>query len=83
MVTQTTVMFGGRYGLRLSVTPHRIALDNSLATFNTQGYKTFPIPPLMQCRLYLHWGPGHPPAERGPSLESIYRVSLTVDICER
>ena len=24
-----------------------------------------------QCRLYLHWGPGHPPAERGPSLESI------------
>jgi len=35
-----------------------------------------------QCRLYLHWGPGHPPAERGPSLESIYRVSLTVDLCE-
>ena len=33
--------------------------------------------------LYLHWGPGHPPpAERGPSLESIYRVSLTVDLCE-
>jgi len=29
-------------------------------------------------------GPGHPhpPAERGPSLESIYRVSLTVDLCE-
>ena len=25
-----------------------------------------------QCRLYLHLGPGHPPpAERGPSLESI------------
>ena len=23
-----------------------------------------------------------PPAERGPSLESIYRVSLTVDLCE-
>jgi len=23
-----------------------------------------------------------PPAERGPSLESIYRVSLTVDFCE-
>jgi len=22
------------------------------------------------------------PAERGPSLESIYRVSLTVDLCE-
>ena len=34
--------------------------------------------------LYLHWGPGHPPAKRGPSLESIYRVSLTVtvDLCE-
>ena len=31
-----------------------------------------------QCSLYLHWGPGHPLAERGPSLESIYRVSLTV-----
>ena len=32
---------------------------------------------------YLHWGPGHPPpAERGPSLESIYRVSLKVDHCE-
>jgi len=24
----------------------------------------------------------HPPAKRGPSLESIYRVSLTVDLCE-
>ena len=23
----------------------------------------------VQCRLYLHWGPGHPPAERGPSLK--------------
>ena len=27
-------------------------------------------------------GPWVPPAERGPSLESIYRVSLTVDLCE-
>jgi len=27
-------------------------------------------------------GPWAPPAERGPSLESIYRVFLTVDICE-
>jgi len=27
-------------------------------------------------------GPWAPPAERGPSLESIYRVSLTVDLCE-
>jgi len=27
-------------------------------------------------------GPGHPPAERGTSLESIHRVSLTVDLCE-
>ena len=26
-------------------------------------------------------GPWAPPAERGPSLESIYRVSLTVDLC--
>ena len=26
--------------------------------------------------------PRAPPAERGPSLESIYRVSLTVDLCE-
>jgi len=26
-----------------------------------------------------HWAP---PAERGPSLKSIYRVSLTVDLCE-
>jgi len=25
---------------------------------------------------------GTPPAERGPSLESIHRVSLTVDLCE-
>ena len=25
---------------------------------------------------------GTPPAERGPSLESIYRVSLAVDLCE-
>ena len=24
----------------------------------------------------------HPAAERGPSLESIFRVSLTVDLCE-
>ena len=31
---------------------------------------------------YLHWCPGHPLAERGPSLESIHRVSLTVDLCE-
>ena len=23
-------------------------------------------PASLQCRLYLHWGPGHPPAERGP-----------------
>ena len=30
----------------------------------------------------LHWGPGHPPAKRGPSLECIYWVSLTVDLCE-
>jgi len=38
-----------------------------------------------------HWGPvaslpalepWAPPAERGPSLESIYRVSLIVDLCE-
>ena len=27
-------------------------------------------------------GPWAPPAEWGPSLESIYRVSLTVDLCE-
>jgi len=27
-------------------------------------------------------GPWAPPAERGRSLESIYRVSLTVDLCE-
>ena len=27
-------------------------------------------------------GPWVPPAERRPSLESIYRVSLTVDLCE-
>ena len=27
-------------------------------------------------------GPWTPPAERGPSLESIYRVSLTLDLCE-
>ena len=27
-------------------------------------------------------GPWAPPAERGPSLESIYRVSFTVDLCE-
>jgi len=27
-------------------------------------------------------GPWAPPAERGPSLESIYRVSLTVDLCK-
>jgi len=32
--------------------------------------------------LYLHWGPGHPPSRTGPSLESIYRVSLTVDLYE-
>jgi len=25
---------------------------------------------------------GTPPAERGPSLENIYRVYLTVDLCE-
>ena len=27
-------------------------------------------------------GPWAPPTERGPSLESIHRVSLTVDLCE-
>ena len=27
-------------------------------------------------------GPWAPAAERGPSLESIYRVSLTADLCE-
>ena len=27
-------------------------------------------------------GPWASPAERGPSLDSIYRVSLTVDLCE-
>jgi len=27
-------------------------------------------------------GPWAPRAERGPSLESVYRVSLTVDLCE-
>jgi len=35
-----------------------------------------------QCSLYLHWGPGHPLAERVPSLKSIYRLSLTVDLCK-
>ena len=30
------------------------------------------------CLVYLHWGPGH----AAPSLESIYRVSLTVGLCE-
>ena len=30
----------------------------------------------------LALGPWAPPAERGPSLESIYRVSLAVDLCE-
>ena len=41
------------------------------------------------CRYYIAavasspaLGPWAPPAERGPSLESIYRVSLTVDLCE-
>ena len=38
--------------------------------------------PTTQYRLYLHWGPGNPPAKGGPSLESIYRLSLTVDLCE-
>ena len=38
---------------------------------------------ILQRHLYLHLGPGHPPpTERGLSLESIYRVSLTVDLCE-
>ena len=27
-------------------------------------------------------GPWAPPGEQGPSLESVYRVSLTVDLCK-
>jgi len=37
---------------------------------------------ILETCLYRHWGPGHPPAERGPSLENIYRVSLTADLCK-
>jgi len=37
---------------------------------------SFPVPSLPAL------GPWAPPAERGPSLESIYRVSLTADLCE-
>ena len=54
---------------------------------------TFPLSPLPHSMLPPHsllcsvpslpaLGPWAPPAERGPSLESIYRVSLTVDLCE-
>jgi len=31
---------------------------------------------VQQCRLYLHWGPGHPQPNGGPLLESIYRVTV-------
>ena len=37
---------------------------------------SFPVPSLPAL------GPRAPPAERGPSLKSIYRVSLTADLCE-
>jgi len=33
-------------------------------------------------RVFTCIGALAPPAERGPSLESIYRVSLTVGLCE-
>ena len=60
-----------------------------LAAFTLSVSGTFGRPDLTticrfvsQCRLYLHWGPGHSAAKRGPSLENIYRVSITTDLCE-
>ena len=38
------------------------------------------LPPVPSLPALGLWAP--PPAERGPSQESIYRVSLTVDLCE-
>jgi len=47
-----------------------------------EGVRTATLLKSWSSSIYLHWGPGHPPAERGPSLESIYRASLTVYLCE-
>ena len=39
--------------------------------------------PIISWSTQLHWGPVHPSeAERGPSLESIYQISLTVGLSE-
>jgi len=37
-----------------------------------EGVRTATLLKSWSSSIYLHWGPGHPPAERGPSLESIF-----------
>ena len=55
-------------------------LDSKSTKFGTvlvtRSVNAYPVPSLPAL------GPWAPPAERGPSLESIYPVSLTVDLCE-
>ena len=42
---------------------------------NGNGMGTISIA-VQQCRLYLHWGPGHPQPNGAPLLESIYQITL-------
>ena len=71
----------------LGKTAFEYSVAGSLLTIGSSVFAQFTRVPNTQTdsqyRIYLHWAPRHPPpAERGPSLESIYRVSLTVDLCE-
>jgi len=70
----------------LRKTAFEYSVAGSLLTIGSSVFAQFTRVPNTQTdsqyRLYLHRAPKHPRAERGPSLESIYRVSLTFDLCE-
>ena len=67
-------------GLRRAAVDHRLRSKSSRLLFSDVvlgfGPRSLAVASLPAL------GPLAPPAKRGPSLESIYRVSLTVDLCE-
>ena len=72
--------------------PLKVVVTSGVARIWCHGGTTIEALKARASRRQVGWGMGSSvftcigalgtPAERGPSLESIYRVSLTVDLCE-
>ena len=60
-----------------SLTGHESAVEDRILVYQTPGEKRQEISSVFTCI-----GALGTPSRTGPSLESIYRVSLTVDLCE-